>query len=279
MFYLFVKNSCFQCVLDDLKDEEHHWKRPGGGDGGTLLTAVYSKNVHGTRASAVVAKSELLSMRSKDYQHNIQDINKAFLLKEKEIAFGGESNPDVLFQLFQVYESCPVQKFQEAIGELRRKYNRRDPSITKEFLMAEALNLYDTLVLEKKWITQDPKSVAFASFVSKASSLLDKLDNNNPKKTNPKKKENKSKKKTNKPRQDKWKFDAPKEGEPKTKVVDGKTFYYCDKPHGREGKPMWTMHKPSDHKDFKKSKPKTSDVEIEATDELRSLLTTFKKDF
>ena len=150
VFYLFIKNSCFQCVLDDLKEEEHHWKRPGGGDGGTLLTAVYSKNVHGTRASAVVAKSELLSMRSKDYQHNIQDVNKAFLLKEKEIAFGGESNPDALFQLFQIYESCPVQKFQEAIGELRREYNRRDPSITKEFLMAEALNSHDILVLEKK---------------------------------------------------------------------------------------------------------------------------------
>ena len=83
MFYLFVKNSCDQSVLDAMKDDEHHWKRPGGGDGGALLIAVHSKNVHGTRASAVVAKSELLSMRSKDYQHNIQDVNKAFLLKEK----------------------------------------------------------------------------------------------------------------------------------------------------------------------------------------------------
>ena len=99
-FYLFVKNSCFQCVLDDLKEEERHWKRPGGGHGGMLLTAVCSKNVHGTWASAVVAKSELLSMRSKDYQHNIQDVNEVFLLKEKEIAFGSENNPDVLFQLF-----------------------------------------------------------------------------------------------------------------------------------------------------------------------------------
>ena len=134
-------------------------------------------------------------------------------------------------------------------------------------------------MFEKKWITQDPKSVAFASFVSKASLLLDKLDNDNPKKTNPKKKKNKSKKKNDKLRKDKWKFNVPKEGELKTKVVDGKTFYYCNKPHGQEGKPMWTMCKPSEHKDFKKSKPKTSDAEIKATDELRSLLITFKKDF
>ena len=71
----------------------------------------------------------------------------------------------------------------------------------------------------------------------------------------------------------------PKEGEPKTKVVNGKTFYWCDKPHSWESKPMWAMHKLSDHKDFKKPKLKISNVEIEATDELRLLLTTFKKDF
>ena len=40
--------------------------------------------------------------------------------------------------------------------------------------MVEVLNSYDTLVLEKKWITQDIKVVAFTSFVSKVSALLDK---------------------------------------------------------------------------------------------------------
>ena len=75
------------------------------------------------------------------------------MLKEKEIVFGSEDNPDILFELFQIYESCPVQKFQEAIGKLRREYNRRDLLTTKEYLIAEALSSYDMLVLEKKWIT------------------------------------------------------------------------------------------------------------------------------
>ena len=97
MFYLCVKNSCAQTVIDELNKERGQWIRPGGGDGTTLLIAIYSRNVHGTRVSAVVAKSELLSMRSKDLQHNIQDANKTFLLKEKEIVFGGEENPDVVF--------------------------------------------------------------------------------------------------------------------------------------------------------------------------------------
>ena len=55
------------------------------------------KNTHSTRASAVVAKLELLSMRTKDFQHNIQDMNKAFLLKERDIVFEDESNPCVLY--------------------------------------------------------------------------------------------------------------------------------------------------------------------------------------
>ena len=97
MFYSFVKNSCAQNVVDDLNKECGNWIRPAGGDGTTMLIAIHSRNVHGTRASVVVAKSELLSMRSKDFQHDIEDTNKTFLLKEKEIVFYGEENSDALF--------------------------------------------------------------------------------------------------------------------------------------------------------------------------------------
>ena len=204
-------------------------------------------------------------------------MHKAFLLKEKEIAFGGEDNPDALFQLFQIYESCPVQKFQEAISELRRKHDRRDPSIKKEHLMAEALSSCDTLFLEKKWITRYPKSVAFASFVCKVSSFLDKLDNSNHTKDKSKKK--KFKTKTDTPRHDSWKFEKPKDSVPRTKVVKERTFHWCDEPNGKEGKPMWAIHKPSEHKDISKPNPKTSDIELAATNELHSLLEICHKDF
>ena len=61
--YLFLKNSVAQNVIDDFpKETKAHWMRPGGGDAITFLIAVYSKNVHGTRASSVVAKADLLSM-------------------------------------------------------------------------------------------------------------------------------------------------------------------------------------------------------------------------
>ena len=57
--------------------------------------------------------------------------------------------------------------------------------------MTEALCSCDALNLEKKWINEDPKSVAFAYFVLKVTTFLDKLDvkdteNNKMKLVNPK---------------------------------------------------------------------------------------------
>ena len=46
-----------QSVLDEVKDDKDKWTRPGGGDGASLLISIYNKNAHGTRASAIVART------------------------------------------------------------------------------------------------------------------------------------------------------------------------------------------------------------------------------
>ena len=108
--------------------------------------------------------------------------------------------------------------------------------------------------------------------------MLDDLDKTGCKNEDTKKKK-KFNKKTENPRKDKWKFEAPQEGETRKKVSDRKKNHHCDKPHGREVKPIWAMRKPSEHKNFAKPQPKTTDSDLETTDELRSLLTDFKKYF
>ena len=162
---------------------------------------------------------------------------------------------------------------------MRRKHNRRDPQITKEFLIAEALSSYDALVLGKTWLTQDPKSVAFSTFVSKALALLEKRDG---KKGNAKSGNSNKQHKGGKSKHEAkpWKHVAPKDGEPRIKVLDGKTFHFCHKPHDIEQKPMWYLHKPEDHKDWNpKSTPKEEDIKLEFNDDLKSLLSVLKKDF
>jgi hypothetical protein len=44
-----------------------------------------------------------------------------------------------------------------------------------------------------------------------------------------------------------WKKQAPKKGESKTMVKDGKTYHHCMKCRG--GKGLWALHKESDHRD------------------------------
>ena len=74
-----------------------HWMRPGGSDAIDFLIAIHSKNVHGTRASSVVEKVDLLSIRTKDFHHSIQDASTFYAQKEQEIIYGREQNPDILF--------------------------------------------------------------------------------------------------------------------------------------------------------------------------------------
>jgi hypothetical protein len=69
------------------------------------------------------------------------------------------------------------------------------------------------------------------------------------------KQSDKNDKETEKKRRDdripEWKKIPPKEGEPITKEVDGKTYYWCTK--CRDGKGQWALHKEEDHRTFPKS--------------------------
>ena len=268
MMYIFIKKSVSKNVLDDIEEEKHKWTRPGGGDGLTLLMCIYNKNAHGTKASAIIAKSELLEVNTKNFNHNINDVNSFFTLKNKEIGFSGEVNPECLYQLFKAYETCPVPKFQETISDYKRRWNRGDATVTKEALMAEAATTCDALVLEKKWITEDPKIVAFTNFIAKAEEIFQNMNSE------------KSKYKENKRQPPSaWKMIAPKDGEPVKKEVNKKTYYWCQHEH-YDGKPMWTLHKPEDHGKPKK-KPSNLDTapKLELNDEMRSLFSATKMDF
>ena len=92
MMFFFVKNSTSQLVLGGVKDAKNECSRPGEGDGASLLITICQHNSHGTRDSAIVAKTKLLAAETKSFNHNIQDVNKFITAKNKEIAFGGETN-------------------------------------------------------------------------------------------------------------------------------------------------------------------------------------------
>ena len=49
-------------MLDEVTDEKDKWIMTGARHGASLLIIICNKNAHSTRASAIVAKTELLSV-------------------------------------------------------------------------------------------------------------------------------------------------------------------------------------------------------------------------
>ena len=96
--------------------------------------------------------------------------------------------------------------------------------------MAEAFSTYDALILEKNWITHDPKSVSFANFVSKTQFFLSQLSTSPSAAPAPASngyvKSNRNKKKKTQRNHDPWKFVAPKNNEPYTKVQGKYTYHW-----------------------------------------------------
>lgn len=78
IFFIFVKNNIEKQVIDNLKDDNVIFLSPGCGDSAALLMDIHSRNSHGTVASVVVDNSELLSLTSKNFNHNIYYLNQFF---------------------------------------------------------------------------------------------------------------------------------------------------------------------------------------------------------
>ena len=78
MLFIFVKNNINQQVAGDLKDDKFHFIRPGSCDDYALIMDVCDKNSSGTTDSVITAKSEPLSLTSKNFNHNTHDLNRFF---------------------------------------------------------------------------------------------------------------------------------------------------------------------------------------------------------
>ena len=143
----------------------------------------------------------------------------------------------------------------DSIGELRRRRNTNDPFVRKELSLAEGLTTYDTLMLEKKWITEDPKAIAFTSFMSRAEKALSKSAPTEP--TNPR---------PNKHNNQEWKFESPVEDKPASKKVNGKLLIGILNFTTNEDllrlltslKTMTMVHPPQDSKDQRNCGPSTA---------------------
>lgn len=63
MMHLFIKKSSHRHVLENIKEERIHWKRPGGGHVITFLITIYNKNAHRKRSCPQVRRSHRRDMK------------------------------------------------------------------------------------------------------------------------------------------------------------------------------------------------------------------------
>ena len=62
--------------------------------------SVCINKMHGTRASVIVAKTEIISEEVKNFGYITYNINKSVALQNKDISFSGKDDRNDLFQLF-----------------------------------------------------------------------------------------------------------------------------------------------------------------------------------
>ena len=120
--------------------------------------------------------------------------------------------------------------------------------------MAKARTAYQVAIDNEKWGALSEERQAIIAMKAELSQLKDgklKVDTSKKQKKG-KKNDDKSKdkagkgakKEKKKHKETDWKLKGPKPGEPKTKVVNGKTYNWC--PYHNDNKGKWVIHKVSE---------------------------------
>ena len=202
-----------------------------------------------TRATVTYIRTSLSQLDQ--YMVSIDsDIEKFNLYVKKlrqDLHARGEVTNDLLVNLFKGYKAASDQAFVNYIQRKRDAYDEGE-NVTENSLMNDAENKFNNIKLEGKWNALSPDQEKIMALTAKFNQLKDKnlklsKEITDPKSVKNNKKSSKKKKKSKKRKDDEkyaWKKIPPKEGEPRIKVVDGKTYYWC------EDHMAWVLHKPKD---------------------------------
>ena len=195
-----------------------------------------------TRATVTHIRTNLSNLDSQISALNFDIAKFNLYVKEqrKQLQSRGERSDDILVNLFKAYNNVPDKVFVDYI--LRKKESYEEGSdVTVDSLMADSLNRFQALKSEGKWKLESPEDKNYVALQTELSEFKDLLKKSRLKlsdkylpKANTKsgKKKNSSKsdssgKQKSKKSDEKWRKLPPKDYEPQTKVVKGKTYHWC----------------------------------------------------
>jgi hypothetical protein len=213
------------------------------------------KAIIDTRATASQLRTNLINLDSymNVVDSNIRLFNQYVKINSEGLKARGESNDDLMVNLFRGYMQAMDQEFVKYIKDKKNSYDE-GADIDADRLMELALNKYENLVTEGQWRALTPADEKLEALNATVDKLKDenlrlskslktkqqkgKGDQESKNKNKPKKKPNKNKKRQNEDMS--WKKKPPKEGEPTTKQVQNNTWHWC------LDHLAWVLHHPSE---------------------------------
>jgi hypothetical protein len=220
MLYKFLINSMnddSRLTMLTLKDQYHINDVP---DGILLLKAIIGRASIDTKAKVLLLRESIshLYIKITDFKGNVREFNEHVAELAAALRGRGQNVEELTMHLFKAYEQVPDAQFTRYIETIRDRYDA-DENITADQLMTMAVTKYD-LIIQRNAMPNDSNAEKIVALQAKIKDLKGG-NGDRPKKFKKK---------------DAWKLIAPKQGEETTKVVNGRSYNYC------QFHKQWTAH-------------------------------------
>ena len=237
--YMCLANSLTESGKLKVLAETDQYTINGTPSGSLFFKLLMQKAIVDTRATASHLRENLTNLDTyiTTIDSNIQLFNQYVKVNREGLRARGESTDDLMINLFKGYMNAADRDFVEYIKLKKDQYDEGG-EIDAEQLMTLALNKYENLLTENKWKALSPEQEQLVAL----SAQFDKLKDENLRlskaiKSNKKPKGNENKSQSSKKKKSKgkandtkwaWKKVPPKEGERKTKVLNDRTYHWCE---------------------------------------------------
>jgi hypothetical protein len=259
--YTFLITSITDGLLGKvISQKDQYTTATGFQDSPSLLKVIVTISHVDTRAQAGYIRQCLarlsITILTPEYNCDIQKINEYVVVLEEGLAARGESSQDTMMNVQAAYMECKDANFVRHAKDEYGKWEQGASMTLKEY-MASALTKYKTLKMKGLW--PSPEQEQIIALTAAVTSLRTKATKVRTDKTGKHRKDLASIGKGARKNDDDfaWKDVAPNEGEPKKKVVKGKTYFWCT----HHTNPMWALHNPDNFPNLCRLHPKFTELE------------------
>jgi hypothetical protein len=268
--YTFLITSISDELLGKvISQTEQYTSSTGFQDGPSLLKVIVTISHVDTRAQAGYIRQCLaklsITILTPEYNCDIQKVNEYVIVLEEGLTARGETSQDTMMNVQAAYMVCKDADFVRHAKDEYSKWEQGADMSLKQY-MTSCLTKYKTLRMKGVWEAPSPEQEQIIALTAAVSSLRTRAANKSGSntKTNapnkPTKKGDKTDKAPYKSKNDgifAWKDVAPGAGEPTSKVINGKTYYWCT----HHPTPMWALHNPDTYPNLCRLHPKYKELE------------------